>query len=395
MHNKKTSAVLVALFLLPWGMQCLVSNILPIYVASLPFASESTVGLVTGIGALITMLSQFVWASIADRSKRKSRVLCTSLLIVTAASALFLAVPVTNIVILLVLTVLFYSSYMTHQPLIDTIGAEQYSQTKHPFSWFRSFASLGYGCMELLYILLLLLNDNNGLIFLYIAILALASAVISLFVQDAKPAASETIKTAEKFTITASFVKFLVFTFFLFVCGSTITTFFPVYFTAEDGLRGDTKLFTLIAGVGTFLEWGIMLVLSKPISKLKSNTAFLLIALAGALRSAVLFLAPSPYVAALIAPFNALWFGLLWSVSTPYLKQLVPENALARAQGIWTVVAFGIAPFVGSYLGGIVAEYVGMRTLFLLAALLMLAMVVTSGWFFQAKSRKLVNKYCL
>lgn len=388
MQNRKTSAILISLYLLPWGIQCLVTNILPIYIGELPFATESTIGLVTGIGALITMVSQLVWARIADRSKRKSRVLSASLLIVTVAALLFLAVPVRNLSVLLVLTVLFYSSYMTHQPLIDTISVEQCDRTRHPFSWFRSFASLGYGCMELLYILLLLLNDNNSLIFLYIAILALVSAVISLLVQDRKPAASSTgvTKTTEKVNLSAPFVKFLVFTFFLFISNSVISTFFPVYFTDETGLNGDTKLFTLITGAGTFLEWGIMLVLSRPISRLKPNHAFLLVAIIGILRCAVLYLAPNSYFAAFIVPFNALWFALLWSISTPYLKQLVSENTLGRAQGIYTVVAFGIAPFVGSYIGGLIAECGSMRVLFLFTALLLAVLALCAGWLFRTKT---------
>lgn len=388
MQNKKISAILIALYLLPWGIQCLVTNILPIYISELPFATESTIGLITGIGALITMVSQLIWARIADRSKRKSRVLSASLVIVTVAALLFLAVPVRNISVLLVLTVLFYSSYMTHQPLIETICVEQCDRTRHPFSWFRSFASLGYGCMELLYILLLLLNDNNSLIFLYIAVLALVSAVISLMVQDRKPAASPAHVTQimEKANISAPFVKFLVFTFVLFVSNSVISTFFPVYFTDETGLNGDTKLFTFITGVGTFLEWGIMLVFSRPISRLKPNIAFLLVAFTGILRCAVLYLAPNFYFAALIVPFNASWFALLWSVSTPYLKQLVSENTLGRAQGIYTVVAFGIAPFAGSYLGGLIAECSSLRTLFLLTALLLAALALCTGWLFKTKT---------
>lgn len=385
--GSRTSATLIALYLLPWGIQCLVNNILPIYIGGLPFATESTIGLVTGIGALITMVSQLAWASITDRSRRKSRVLFVSLLIVTVASVLFLVVPVRNLCVLLVLTVLFHFSYMTHQPLIDTICAEQCTRTRHPFNWFRSFASLGYGSMELLYILLLLLNDNNSLIFLYIAILALTSAGISLLMQDGKPAvsAARAEKTTEKTAMGAPFVKFLVYTFFLFVSNAVISTFYPVYFTDETGLNGDTKLFTLIAGVGTFLEWGIMLVLSKPISKLKPQNAFLLIALTGILRCAVLYFAPNSYFAALIAPFNALWFGLLWSVSTPYLKQLVPENALGRAQGIYTVVAFGTAPFAGSYLGGLIAECSSIRTLFLLTALLLAVLALSTGWLLKTE----------
>ena len=271
MQNKKTTAILAALFLLPWGMQCLVNNFLPIYVAALPFATEKTVGLVTGLGSAITVGSQMIWAAIADRSGRKSRVLCLSLLIVAMCAVLFLVIPVKSVAVLLILTVLFYSSYMTHQPLIDTIGAEQYTKTKHTFSWFRSFASLGYGAMELLFVLLP--HDSESIIFLYIAILAFASAGISLLLSDSKGSSvsNEQTRSAEKLTFSAPFVKYLVFTFFLFLCNSAITTFFPVFFTAENGLNGNIGLFSLIAGAGTFLEWGIMLLFSKKLQLCRSQ----------------------------------------------------------------------------------------------------------------------------
>ena len=54
-------------------------------------------------------------------------------------------------------------------------------------------------------------------------------------------------------------------------------------------------------------------------------------------------------------------------------------------QCIYAVVAFGIAPFVGSYIGGLIAECGSMRVLFLLTALLLTVLALCTGWLFKNK----------
>ena len=69
--------------------------------------------------------------------------------------------------------------------------------------------------------------------------------------------------------------------------------------------------------------------------------------------------------------FSCIWYGLLWASVTPYIKRIVPAEGNALAQGVWTVVSFGAATFVGSYVSGVYAECFGQRSLFLAISILM------------------------
>ena len=87
--QRKISFSLILLYLLPWGIQCLVNNFISVYVISLPFSTEKTVGEVAAVGALVTVLSQFIWTRMADKTLYRGRVLAVSLILLTIASLLF------------------------------------------------------------------------------------------------------------------------------------------------------------------------------------------------------------------------------------------------------------------------------------------------------------------
>ena len=152
--QKRISFALIGLYLFPWGMQVLVDNFISVYTGSLPFATEKTVGEVGAIGAIVTMLAQLIWTRAAGRTKDKSNALTLSFVLVAVFASMFLIFDVTKPLLFLFVT-LFYSCYMTHQPLIDTIASDNYGKTGRPFGWFRSFASFGYAAMGFLFTFLL------------------------------------------------------------------------------------------------------------------------------------------------------------------------------------------------------------------------------------------------
>ncbi len=79
--SKNITPVLVILYLLPWGIQCLVNTFMPIYVASLPYGDATCVSQVIAVGAVITVILQLIWSKWVDHSKNKSDILCLSLVL--------------------------------------------------------------------------------------------------------------------------------------------------------------------------------------------------------------------------------------------------------------------------------------------------------------------------
>ncbi len=366
MNSKRVTFSLLGMYLLPWGIQYLVNNFMSVYVASFPFSTEKTVGEILGIGALVTCLSQTVWSYVAGKARNKANVLCLALILLTVFSLLFLNGAMTK-TLLYISVILFYSCFMAHQPLIDTICSEIHQQTKNSFGFFRSFASLGYALMG--FVLVVLPHEKPTAFFAYSAILAALSAVLSKMVRA--PRVQNIPEDKNKNIFNSAYINFLIYTFVLFVGCSGITAFFAVYFTSPEGLGGDLGMFSLVLGIGAFVEWLVVMFYSRISQNVKAKYTFFIIAFAGIFRSLFIYIAHVPGVAALSMAFSCIWYGLLWASVTPYIKRIVPAEGNALAQGVWTVVSSGAATFVGSYVSGVYAESFGQRSLFLAISILM------------------------
>lgn len=382
--SRRRTVCLSAIYLFPFALQCFVNNLMPIFVASLDFATEKTVGEVTGVGAIMTAVSLLVWSFFTGKARRKGRVLALSMGLVFATSLLFLLKDITYGK-LMVFVVLFYCCYMSHQPIVDTITSEGYTRTRHSFAFFRAFASLGYAAAG--FLIACLPNGNPRLYFIYIAALALISLIFAILNPDDESAVTE--KKRESGKLNFDFIKFCIFVLILFFSSSILATFTGVFFTGETYLGGDVGVFGILVAVSSVLEWLLIVVLAKWTEKADARVIFLLVALSGVGRSVILAIAPSSTVASLSFLFNPLYFALLGACAAPYVKRIVPEGSNAFAQGVYTVVTFGLGTFLGSYVGGIIAEEFGMRNMFTVVAVLYTVLLPLS--FLLIKSKKKIN----
>ena len=359
-HSMNRNTIILSfLYLVPWGIQCLVTNFMPVYLAELPFTNEEIIGYIMAFASVVTIVSQMVWARIADKSKNKNLVLMWSLIGVTAFALMF-TLRNMSLLTVCILVFLFYSCYMVHQTLIDTIAVEQGKNLKMPFSTVRSFASLGYALAGMIFGLAG--QQSAGAIFYFVAFLGL----LSVFFAIAMPKADVSIKKEKEskdFKAGKSFVLLLVYTFMLYIGTSMISTFFPVYYSTV--LNGDLDFLSFVIGLAAIPEWLLMVVIGKWISKISPKIQFAIIALSGCLMSAIFCLVTNTYVVVVGYIFQALLFAFLWSSTTPYIAKIVPVKNLTVAQGTWTLCSSGIATAIGSVLGGIFSGYFGLRNLFL------------------------------
>lgn len=383
--SRRRTVCLSAIYLFPFALQCFVNNLMPLYVASLDFATEKTVGEVAGVGAIMTAISLLVWSFLTGRARRKGRVLVLSMALVLATSLLFLLKDVTY-ARLMVFVVFFYSCYMSHQPIVDTIVSESYTHTRHSFAFYRAFASLGYAAAGLL--IAIIPTDNPILFFVYIAALALISLIFAIFHRDEEIIVPEKTKKSGKLSF--DFFKFCLFVLIMFFSSSILATFTGVFFTGESHLGGDVGVFGILVAVSSVAEWLLIVVLAKWTERADARLIFLLVALSGVGRSVILALAPNSVVASFSFLFNPLYFALLGACAAPYIKSIVPKDSNAFAQGVYVVVTFGLGTFLGSYVGGIIAEEFGMRNMFVVVAVLYILLLPLS--FLLIKGKKKMNE---
>lgn len=360
----KITIILGFLYLLPWGIQCLVNNFMPVYLAELPFATEKIVGYIMAFSSVVTVVSQMVWARIADKSKNKSKVLMWSLIGITCFSMLFTFKNI-SLPLIFVMIFLFYSCYMVHQTLIDTIAVENEKNLRMSFGGIRSFASLGYALAGFAFGLAG--QKSAGAIFYYVAVIALCSAVFAGVMPKSDNAYTNSGKEKSKeFTLNKCFILFLVYTFLLFICTSMMSTFFPVYYSTV--LHGDLDFLSVGISIFAILEWVFMLVLGRLISKLSAKWNFLIVALSGVFKSLIIYFVTDTFLVMGAYFFQATMFAFLWSAATPYIARIVPRKNLTVSQGVWTLFSSGIATAVGSFIGGIISDAVGLKNLFLIIA---------------------------
>ena len=385
--NKRLTWTLVLLYALPWGIQCIVNNFMSVYVASLPFSTEQTVGNVMAFGSAVTMLSQLVWARIAYRSANRFNILAISLLLIVVFSVPFLYMDM-NLPLLYIAVFLFYFCFMVHQPLIDSITAENTDKLSLPFGAVRAFASFGFALAGLTLGVVGFKSSND--IFYYIAVLAGVSAIISLTAPKEKIVIhqeKEHFNFAKLFN--KNFVYFLIYTFLLYMVSAVNVVFFPVYYS--DVLNGNLEHIGIMISVEAFLEWGIMIVFGAKIAKTSPRKIFLIIAFAAAFRCFAVWFTENPYLILVTFLGSVMWFGLQWASVAPYICQIVPKDSTVTAQSIWTLVSSGLGTTAGSIIGGVIARFLSIRSLFLIATLLMLLLAALSPVFFpRVKQNKLV-----
>lgn len=289
----------------------------------------------------------------------------------------------------MVIVILFYSAYLPYRPIIDTIVSEKYLQTNHSFGWYRSFASFGFAAMGIVYAFLPGRTANS--FFIYVCIMAFLSAAAAKMIV-AEPVLKENEGHTETKTINKSFVLFLIYTVLVYICASGSQTFFPVYYTSTDGLGGRMENYGVMISIGTFIEWGIMMVFGKVLSEAKPVYPFLIISLAGALKELIVYLAPNTYCSAFSMIFHGIWYGTLWSVSTPYMKKILPENSLCFGQGVWTVASTGLGTFLGSMIFGSVVSNLGLKNLFAVMAIMYLIIAAATPILFCVHRGKEKNE---
>lgn len=366
----RNTIVLCLLYLIPWGVQSLINNFMPVYLAELPFTNEEIIGYIMAFSSVVTIVSQMVWARVADKSKNKNIVLMWSLIGVTAFALMFTLKNV-SLPLVCILVFLFYSCYMVHQTLIDTIAVEQQSNLKLPFSTVRSFASLGYALSGMVFGLAG--QKSAGAIFYFVAFLGLLSVFFAIAMPKSDAISKKESKSKD-FSLSKHFILFLVYTFILYIGVSMITTFFPVYYSTV--IHGDLGHLSIVIGVVSVAEWLLMVLFGKWVSQFSPKIKFAIIALSGGLMSVLFFGVTDPRLILVGYIFQPILYATLWSTATPYIAKIVPLNNLTVAQGAWNLCAFGIAKAVGSLAGGIIGGYFGLQNLFLFIACWLIVLTV-------------------
>ena len=377
----------MVLYLIQFGTQYIGYNFLPVYIDALPFATNSTVGLVTAVGAATTVLAQPVWGRLGDHAKSKNTVLICALVFQTLTAFLFFA-EIPSLWLLILATVVFYIPFLAPQVLIETIIVENLDKLKARFGTLRCFGSGGAALMA--FIFGAVSDMTNVKAFTLFAVFAAASILPLLLLPRTEGHARTSLEKVSAGSILKNrrFALFLLYGFALFLCGTMINTFMPIYFVTEQGLNAGVEVYGIFFGFTILLEALLMFFGSRFIAKMNPYIAFLIPLAAGVFRLLIPVLAHRWQDMLVYPVFHALWFAPLWAKVAPFIQAVVPPEMRATGQSLWTIVTCGIAPVIGSLAAGWLSDWIDIRYMFLVVLFMVafFAVLFVVLFLFQART---------
>ncbi|QJD84441.1 MFS transporter [Cohnella herbarum] len=329
-------------------------SFLPIYSAKVGI-SGTHIGLILGMGSLISIVAQPLWGMVSDRTRTIKKILLLLLLSsILIGTLLFQAHQIWSLVILVALMNVFF---LPTDPLVESLNFQTSEREKVGYGSVRMFGALGYACVSLTagYALNAWGMDSLSWIFFGVGCVALLLALGLSDVQASTVRPS--LHHLKQFFLQSHTLIFFLMVLIVAIPHKMNDTFIGLYM---EQLGGDVRLTGLSWFVMTITETVMFALISK-IMKPGKEAIFMMIA-AGmyCLRFLLSSWIGTPYGLVALQVFQGFSFVFFYVGALQYLYRIVPDQWKATGQTALTATFFGVSGIIGSTAGGwLIDEYGG------------------------------------
>lgn len=316
--------------------------------------SNEQIGILMGIGPLISILGQYTWANVADKAGNINKVLISVISIAALTIVpyfLFTGFPV------YLTTIIIYNFFVSAAtPLYDTMCLYYASSKGIPFGHLRMIGSLGY---------LLTMVSSGILVAYYVgSIFVIQSIAIVLFISiltrlpkikmpKMKKAAFNPMVMLKKPSVAIiSGVLFVLH----FGYGLN-NAFFAPYLVNELG--APSYFISIGAVLSIIIEVTFFTFFDRLLAKVKFKNLFFVLASLSAVRWLILGTTQNVYLVMVSFAFEGITaVGPIYS-SVYYFKRVAPPEGKTSAQTLVHIIAFGFAKCLGSFCGPLLTKSLG------------------------------------
>ena len=354
------------------------ASYLQIYLNGIGF-TKTMIGTITGTASLAALVFQPVFGVLTDSAKSKSRVLQGMVLLSAILYPLILLNK--NFIYILCIYTLFAIVRNFQHPLNTTLSVEYSEQSRRPYGPIRMMGAVGYSLMmSLVGVVSAQENGVEKTFILYSGICLLNILLIFLL----PPMKGHNRKSEGKKISPAVLLKskpilmLILFQILINVFSSLCRSYFGLYFT--DDMGGSNALYGTMLSVAAAIEIPFLFMADRFLKKLGPKKLLFILGAVTAIRWIVCFFAKNTatlfavYCGNFISILETITFALLLSrMVAPQLKTSV-QTLSATIQNVASIL-------ISSYLGGMLADLIGIRPLFLLSGVLVaLVTVVFCGF---------------
>lgn len=347
--------------------------------------TETEVGLIIGVGGLITIIAQPIWGMISDRYKTVRKIIL--LLIAFTTIGGFFLYQMSDITMIILFTLVVYAFLMPLDPLTESLSFTTSETLKISYGSVRTYGALGYAVLALLvgYIMDWFGMGSVSYVFAAIGIISF----ISVWLMNDVPTSPVpvTVNGLKKVLGNREIQLFLLLVFIASVPARMNDTFLGIHIGT---LNGDTKL----VGVAFFISAATeIIIFALSFAWLKKGKELLLMTIAiffYALRFLLSGLVDNPYALIAVQVLQMVTFPIFYTAAIQYLYQIVPREWRATGQTLLALLFFGVSGIVSSSVGGFVYNvYGGHIFYYMLASISTVAFIY--GVFLLIRQKKLSN----
>lgn len=369
------------LYALIYAANVIYSTFVPVYLNGVGF-SKSNIGILLALGPLVAIIGQPIWGVAADRWEAKNTVLKVLLL---GSAVIMMLYPISkSFIYILVISVLFNFFQTSVTSMNDAITLEYLKTGNYKFGPIRMFGNFGYAIMSVLAGMLSKWNINS-IFFSFFIISTLAFAAMFRI-----PESSVHVQNQKKVPVWELFKnrELMIFMAVALVLHTTIgfySSFFPIYYT---GLGAGNNLLGWAMFISATSELPFLFFADRIIKKMGIKNTLLCSAAVCSVRWVILFFAKNIILILALQVLHGYTYIVLSYCLATYINDNVPSNLKASGQALNGLVSMGISRTVGSILGGILGDTVGIKMVFLYCSILSFLTLLVSGVIFSRRDNR-------
>lgn len=373
--SSKRAYLSFMLFNFAFFMMDTTSSYFTIYLNEIGF-SKSMIGIISGTAAAVALLAQPALGILADSSKSKNRLL-QCLILVTAILYPLILVNNSFIFVLVVYTV--YYCFRRAQPSLNTSMSVEYAETAHKdYGPIRTMGALGY-CLVMFLVGQIAGIPGKGtqLTFFTYTIFCVVN-ILLIFLLPPIQGHNRVQYGCRRLPASAvlksrPILLLIVYMMFYALAQGLYFSYFSIYFTNDLG--GSNELYGTMLSVGAFCEIPFLFIADRLSRKVGAKKILLILGMLSGTRWLLTYLISTPQGQFGVQMLNCI--NMLNSVTVSItLSRLVAPQFKTTVQTLLVTFESVVSIIISSFLGGFFADLVGIRPMFLIAAIVCYAAAI-------------------
>lgn len=333
--------------------------------------SGTQIGLLTGIPPLITLLAAPLGTGLADSTRRHKLIMGIGLL---SAVAMAILLPAFKNFAIVFGIIAVYNIFMAPVgSLADSATMTMLGDEKAKYGRIRLGGTIGWAIFAPMAGLLV---QNYGLqvAFWMFSALMMVNFFVSQKFDFGKHEEHESSSGGIKDLLkNRNWIFFLAASLLAGVGAFSVASYLYPYMAELGATKTQMGIASFMA---TLTELPIFFFGNRLVKKFGSHTLFIgSLALLG-VRSLLFAAVSTPFMVYVVQALGGMIFPAMWLAGVSYAEENAPAGLKSTAQGLFSAMSFGFGAAVGGFIGGILLESIGGRSMFFVLGVLILVLSV-------------------